>query len=63
MPFNSQSWVLCTRPYKNMGIAVLGHIHLTQSLVANTTPEIPPLEAMAIFLDVNPKGQVSSSFS
>lgn len=46
-----------------MGIAVLGHIHLTQSLVANTTPEIPPLEAMAIFLDVNPKGQVSSSFS
>lgn len=46
-----------------MGIAVLGRSHLTQSLVANSIPAIPPLEATAVFLDVNAKGQVYTSLS
>lgn len=46
-----------------MDTAVLGRVHLTQSLGANTFPRISPSGATAIFLDVSPKGQVEPDFS
>lgn len=57
-PSTSQPRVHHTRPYKNMGTAILGQSHLTQSRSASSIPETARWETCAIFLDVNCKGQV-----